>query len=226
MMRSFENRPDAIVVDEPLYAHYLSHTGYEHPGRDEVIAHHESDPRKVADSLLADLPAGKTVFYQKHMAHHLLPHIDRQWIFSLSHAFLIRDPLEVLISYTKKFSTVTVADTGLVQQAELFRLVTERTGERPPVIDARDMLEQPEQMLTQLCNALGIDFKKEMLSWPDGPRQTDGIWAKHWYAEVEKTTGFQPPRKPPKAVPEELREIHQECLEPYLELHRYRICPG
>ena len=37
-MRSWENRPDCRVVDEPLYAYYLAETGLDHPGREEVIA--------------------------------------------------------------------------------------------------------------------------------------------------------------------------------------------
>ena len=38
MMRAWENRPDTVVVDEPLYAEYLARTGLDHPGRDEVLA--------------------------------------------------------------------------------------------------------------------------------------------------------------------------------------------
>ena len=38
LMRSWENRPDTVVVDEPLYAFYLDRTGLDHPGREQVIA--------------------------------------------------------------------------------------------------------------------------------------------------------------------------------------------
>ena len=33
MMRSFENREDTFVIDEPFYAFYLSHSGFNHPGK-------------------------------------------------------------------------------------------------------------------------------------------------------------------------------------------------
>ena len=49
MMRAWENRPDCAVVDEPLYAYYLAHTGLDHPGRDEVIAAGETYWRRVVD---------------------------------------------------------------------------------------------------------------------------------------------------------------------------------
>src|SRR5438045_7923744 len=87
MMRSWGNRPDTFVCDEPLYAHYLLATGKEHPGRDEIIANHETDWRRVVHWLTTGAFKGKTIFYQKHMAHHLLPDIDREWLHSLDHAF-------------------------------------------------------------------------------------------------------------------------------------------
>src|SRR6187431_2035198 len=91
-MRSWGNREDTVVVDEPFYAHYLAATGIEHPGRDEVLAHHERDWRRVVESLLAPLPPGVRVLYQKHMSHHLLPGMGREWLGRMTHAFLIRDP--------------------------------------------------------------------------------------------------------------------------------------
>ena len=78
MMRAWENRPDTVVIDEPLYAFYLTATGLDHPGRDEVIA---SQPRVVAEACCASwpsgpLPPGVTIAYAKHMTHHLLPSVD------------------------------------------------------------------------------------------------------------------------------------------------------
>ena len=38
LMRSWENRQDTVVTDEPLYAFYLQRTGLAHPGREEILA--------------------------------------------------------------------------------------------------------------------------------------------------------------------------------------------
>ena len=92
MMRSFENRGDCAVVDEPFYAHYLAETHADHPGRDEVIAAGKTDWRDVVAMLTGPLPDEASVFYQKHMTHHLLPHIGRDWFADVTHVFLIRDP--------------------------------------------------------------------------------------------------------------------------------------
>ena len=225
MMRSFENRGDTFTCDEPLYAHYLKSTGLSHPGREEIIAHHESDWRKVTEWLTGETPGQRAIFYQKHMAHHLLPEIDRGWLDQLSHCFLIRDPEEMLTSLLQKTPDAGLADTGLPQQLQIFRELRERTGTAPPVIDSRDMLEHPELVCRKLCQALDLEFTEKMLSWPPGRRDTDGIWAKYWYHAVERSTGFQPYRQKPDKVPADKQDILAECQRYYVELYQARLTP-
>ncbi len=225
LMRSWGNRPDTFVCDEPFYAHYLVQTKSAHPGADEVIRHQENDWRKVADWLTGPIPEGKTIFYQKHMAHHLLPNMERNWLDRVTNCFLIREPREMLTSLLHFLPQPTLADTGLPQQVEIFRQVRERTGHTPPVVDARDVLDNPRRTLELLCDALNVPFTKAMLSWPPGRRATDGVWAKYWYAAVEKTTSFQPYTPKPEAVPESLRGLHEQCEELYQQLYPQRLRP-
>jgi hypothetical protein len=224
MMRSWGNRPDTFVCDEPFYAHYLRATGRDHPGADEVIATGETDWRIVTARLTGEVPDGKRILYQKQMTHHLLPEIDRAWLGSVTNCFLIRDPAEVIVSYLKKNNDPALDDIGFVQQAEIFEWVRGRTGAIPLVIDAHDVLENPERILRLLCDAVGIDFTEAMLSWPPGLRQTDGIWAKHWYGEVAKTTGFRkPPHQDREPIPERLRGVYERSRECYARLYEYRL---
>ena len=223
LMRAWGNRPDTVVCDEPFYAHYLLKTGLDHPGREEVIAHHETDWRKVVAWLTGPAAEGKKIFYQKHMAHHLLPEIDRSFLRRLTHCLLIRHPAEMLTSLTKVLPSPRLADTGLPQQLEILQLVREATGVAPPIIDARDILENPRRMLELLCGALGVEFSETMLSWPAGRRPTDGIWAKHWYSAVESSTGFERHRPKQQPVPEHLKPLFDECLSCYGKLHDQRL---
>lgn len=223
MMRAWGNRPDTWVVDEPFYAYYLQATGDPHPGAAEVIADGETDWRKVVAAMTGPVPHGRQIFYQKQMTHHLLPEIERSWLRGLTNCFLIRDPAEVIVSYLKKNHEPSAADLGFIQQAEIFEFVRKETGGVPPVIDAREVLQNPERMLRQLCLAVGVEFTPAMLSWLPGLRETDGVWAKHWYAEVIKTTGFQPYRERRSEVPERLRGVHEECLAIYERLREFRL---
>jgi hypothetical protein len=223
LLRSWGNRPDTFVCDEPLYAHYLLKTGVAHPGVDEVIRSQENDWRKVVAWLTEYAPEGKTVFYQKHMTHHLLPEIDRGWLDRVTNAFLIREPREVVASFVRIAGTPRLEDTGYPQQLEIFDLVWKRTGRVPPVIDARDVLQDPPRLLRLLCAALDVDFTEAMLSWPPGPRDTDGVWAKYWYDAVLKSTSFQPYRPKNEPVPPHLAGLLEQAEAIYHQLHQHRL---
>ena len=223
MMRAWGNRPDTFVIDEPFYAYYLRATGKQHPGANEIIASSDTDWANVVAQLTGPIPKARRIFFQKQMAHHLLPEVEREWLGAVTNCFLIRDPREVIASYIKKREEPALHDLGFVQQAEIFSFVRTRTGSIPPVIDAKDVLDNPERMLRLLCEAVGVEFSKSMLSWPPGLRETDGIWARHWYGEVAKTTSFQPYRPRSARVPAHLQEIYDRCRECYERLHEYRL---
>ena len=222
-MRAWGNRDDTIVIDEPFYAFYLKATGIQHPGAAEVIATGETDWRKIVAHLTGPIPNGKRIFFQKQMTHHLLPQMDRNWLGDVTNCFLVRDPREVISSYIKKREDPALEDLGFVQQAEIFDFVRTHTNAVPPVVDAKDVLQNPERMLRLLCDAIGVKFTNSMLSWPPGLRITDGIWARHWYGEVAKTSSFQAYRPTVSEVPERFREIHERCRECYEQLYQYRL---
>jgi hypothetical protein len=220
LMRSWGSRADTVVIDEPLYGYYLQRTGAPHPGRDEVITTMKNEWREVIDDLTrAPFPAGKSVFYAKHMTHHLLPEVDRGALGGLRHAYLIRDPRQLLASYAKVRAEPVLEDLGLVQQVEIFRMFG------GPVVDSADILRRPERALRALCAALGVPFDPAMLSWPAGPRDTDGVWARHWYDQVWRSTGFGPYRERAAGLPPELRGLAERCLPYYEEMSAHRIRP-
>jgi hypothetical protein len=223
MMRAWDNRDDTVVTDEPFYAFYLQKTDVNHPGAEEVMAQGETDWRKVIAQLTGPVPNGARIFYQKQMTHHLLPEISREWLREVTNCFLIRNPAEVIASYIKKNPDPTLQDLGFMQQGDIFDFVRRETGSVPPVLDAADVLRDPEHILQLLCDAVAVEFKEAMLSWPAGRRETDGVWAKYWYAEVERSTSFQPHRERNIEVPENLRELHARCQEIYENLYQHRL---
>jgi hypothetical protein len=183
-----------------------------------VIASQPTDWRVVLDRLTAGpLPPGVTVGYAKHMTHHLLPEVNRSALAPLRHAHLIRDPRELLASYARVRTEPTLADLGIVQQAEIF----EAFG--GPVVDSRDLLAEPAGILGALCAALDVPFDDRMLSWPAGPRASDGVWAPYWYASVHSSTGFAAYRPPASPLPARLEPLAERCLPYFERLHRYRL---
>ena len=223
LMRAFENRGDTAVWDEPFYAFFLKATGADHPGAADVIAAGETDWRRVVGRLTGDVPSGHAVFFQKHMTHHLLPDVDRAWMDEVENFFLIRDPREVIASYARVRDRVAPEDVGIHQQAEIFDFVASRRQRTPLVIDARDLLENPPGVLRALCDSLGIEFSGNMLSWPPGPRASDGVWARHWYASVQESTGFRPHVPTVRCLPAHLAPLARESERHYRRLWRHRL---
>jgi hypothetical protein len=220
MMRAWENRPDTVVVDEPLYAFYLARTGLDHPGRDAVIASQPTSWQEVLAGLASGpLPPGVRISYAKHMTHHVLPSVDLAAFAPFRHAHLIRDPRSLLASYARVRATPTLDDLGLRQQT---RLLTEFGG---PVIDSADLLAAPEAGLRALCAALDVPFTAAMLSWPPGPRDTDGVWAPHWYGSVWRSTGFVAPDRsaPAPGLDPALEPLLEQCLPYFEELSKNKI---
>ena len=223
LMYSFENRSDCYATDEPLYASFLLNSGTPHPGAKEVIENNESEVGKIIKTLTGPIPDEKQIWYQNHMCHHLPPDSDISWIDNFKNCFLIRNPREVLLSLSKITDSIDLLSTGLPQQLTIFRHVIKISGKIPPVIASADVLEDPESILSVLCESIGIPFSKRMLSWKPGPRNCDGLWGKYWYDSVWKSSGFSPPTPKDGELSEHLHSVLEESTMIYQELREMRI---
>lgn len=215
MMRAWENRGDCMVVDEPFYAYYLRTTGLDHPMRDEVLQSQSQSADDVIEGLLAPLPVGTDCQYQKHMAQHMIGGVNTDWYARVHHAFLIRNPAEMIASYSEKRELGGAADLGLAQQVKIYNLVQSLCDRVLPIIDAKDVLDNPPGMLKALCAALGVPYTGRMCQWPAGRRDSDGVWATHWYNAVEKSTGFAPYRRKEFSLNDRQKRVLDDCLADY-----------
>jgi hypothetical protein len=220
LMYSFAQRCDTRVVDEPLYGHFLRVTETDHPGRDEVLANVDCDGDRVMRELLAPVPGGPEILFMKQMAHHLVG-VDRAFLRATENIFLIRDPEQMLPSLTIQLPGATLADAGLRMQWELYETLVD-AGRSPAVVDSRELLLDPPGVLKQLCERLDIPYVDDMLRWPAGPRPEDGIWAKHWYHAVHRSTGFSPYRHK-ESFPAHLEPLLAECAPWYGKLFEHAI---
>jgi hypothetical protein len=158
------------------------------------------------------------VLFMKQMVHHLTPDLDLGFLDACVNLLLIRDPAEVISSLVNQLPEPTMRDVGLERQVILFRDLRDR-GQEPPVIDARQLLLDPEHVLGVLCDRIGLPWDPAMLSWSAGPRPEDGPWARYWYESVERSTGFGPYRPRSTEVPDPCRELLAACRAFYDELN-------
>lgn len=212
VMYSFRQRDDTRVIDEPLYAHYLRVAGARHPGREKVLAAMDNDGERVVREVVLG-PCDRPVLFMKQMAHHLVE-LDRGFLRQTVNVILTRDPEQMLPSLINQLPHPQIHDTGLAIQSELLRQLHD-LGQNPPVLDSRELLLDPEGVLGELCERIGIPFDRAMLSWPAGPKPEDGVWAPHWYQNVRRSTGFMPYSEKSEPFPEVIKVLLEECRPHY-----------
>ncbi len=223
MMRSFGSRADCAVTDEPFYGAFLKKTGIRQPMADDIIASMDTEWTSVAQVMRGAIPGGKTLWYQKHMPHHMVDKVSISDFPDHRHAFLIRDPDHVVASYAAKRVEVTPDDLGYQRQMEYLDHVAQISGMEPIVLDSADILKDPEQHLKSLCKALDISWDPAMLGWKTGVRDTDGVWASHWYNRVVGTTTFAAATNKQPRLTDHQQRTADRCRKFYNQLLDYRL---
>ncbi len=221
LLYSFAQRADTRALDEPLYAFYLRVSGAKHPGWQEAIEAQEQDGERVVRDVILG-PCATPILFMKQMAHHLVGDLDWGFMSKTANVLLVRDPKQMLPSLINQVPEPTMRDVGLDKQVRLLEYLV-ALGQDPVVLESRQVLENPESVLRQLCGRLGIEFDLGMLSWPAGPKSVDGVWAKHWYHNLHKSAGFEPYRHKTEPFPERLRPLLEECEPLYSRLAQRAI---
>ena len=222
MMYAFGNRVDTAIVDEPYYGAYLHHSGVEHPMNAEVLSSLSHEPEAISAYVTGPVPDGLKIWYQKQLAHHMLPQFSLDWVAQQENVFLIREPARVIASYERKRETLALEDLGFLQQKRIYDYCV-ALGQSPIVLDSDDILADPPAMLAALCAELGIAFDPAMLSWTAGPRAEDGVWAAHWYDAVHRSTGFGAAPGPVPTVGHEFVEILKQAQKIYQQFEVLKL---
>ena len=214
LMRCWSSRNDTYVTDEPFYAHYLKKTKLKHPMHKEIISNYNSNYNEIINHLTNQVPKNKKIWYQKHMAHHILNLENIEWIKNFENCILLRNPKEVIHSYTKKNKLNSVEELGYPQQYEIVKFL-KKINKSYIVIDSNVLLKNPEKILLMWCKKINIKFDKSMLEWEEGNKTTDGIWWKIWYDNVIKTTGFKKFKKRDITIENKYDSIYNESMKYY-----------
>ena len=192
--------------------------------REEVLASPSpQDAGQVAADMLGPVPEGKPVWYQKHMAHHMLEGFPLDWMEGVTNVFLLRSPERVLASYAQKAGE---RDAGRYRLCRPGGIV--RAGRRPAGAGAgggRGRRCAPRSARDAVGAVRGDRpaFDEAMLRWAPGQHRSDGVWAPHWYGAVFKTTGFAPPEEGEPELPEHLRAIAAAARPFYEKMRGFKL---
>lgn len=222
LMYSFAQRADTDVLDEPFYACYLLKSQADHPGKDEVLKSQSADEKEVLKTLLKDHL--KPVLFIKNMAHHIEVMDDLSFLMDVTNIFLIRDPRQIIASYAQVIDQPVMRDIGIEYQYQLFQQLQSK-GKTPVVVDSGLLLQDPPSVLRQLCEKTRIPFTTDMLHWQAGPKPYDGVWAKHWYANVHQSIGFEKQPTSNRQLPRHLLSLYEHAHNYYEKLLPFSLKP-
>ena len=217
LMRSWSSRKDTFVTDEPFYAYYLKETKLKHPQFREIINNYSTNYDEVVNYLINKIPNDKRIWYQKHMAHHILDLKNINWVNNCENCILLRHPKEVISSYSKKNKLNSVEELGYPQQYEIIKYL-KKINRSYIIIDSSELLRNPEKVLSDWCMKINIKFDKSMLKWEKGNHENDGIWWESWYDNVIKTSGFQKYKKKDINIENKYDSIYNESMKYYIHL--------
>ena len=219
LMRSWSSRKDTFITDEPFYAYYLKKTKLKHPMNEIIMKNYSSNYFEIVKYLTNQTPENKKIWYQKHMAHHILDLNNIDWIANFENCILLRNPKEVINSFSKKNILNSVEQLGYPQQYEIIKFLKKR-NKSYVIIDSSELLQNPEQMLSAWCKKININFDKSMLKWEKGNHANDGIWWKVWYDSVIKTTEFQRYKIKDINIENKYDSIYNESMKYYNYLRK------
>ena len=221
LMYSFAQRRDTTVIDEPFYGHYLKLTDADHPGKELILKSMSIEPKEI----LKDISRAREtpVLFLKNMAHHL-HQLDLSFILEWLNVIFIRDPRRIITSLSRVIQKPTIFDIGVKEQFKIYEyLIANRKS--PLIVNSQDLVANPKAVLELLCDAMDILYDQKMLSWKAGPRKEDGIWAKYWYGNVHRSTGFKEQKKNNHTIPVHLIALCDQAMVYYDQLNKLAIKP-
>ena len=221
LMRSFENRKDTSVIDEPFYAYYLHKTKLKHPMYREIIDNYKTNTNEIIKDI-KNMNESKITLI-KHMTHHIDDKFNLDWLKNTKNFFLIRHPELVINSYIKKNQLNNINDLGFKEQLRIFKFVQKFSNNDPVVVNSSSLLKNPEYILKKLCKNIGIKFSSNMLSWPKGKRISDGIWSKVWYQNVINSSQFEKNNERKINLHNKYKKILDDCFNIYSKINKYSI---
>ena len=221
LMYSFAQRKDMSVMDEPFYGIYLDKHDVNHPGREEILSTFPLTLDKTLDWIETKSKASEHLFI-KNMGHHLID-MNVSFLADWTNVFLVRDPKQLIASFAEVIPNPKMQDIALQRQAEIFDIITDMTGQSPIVIDSNEVLKDPPKILQKVCDQVGITFDETMLTWEPNEPVVDVPWAKYWYANVQRSSGFQKQKTSSRPLPDRCRPLYESALPFYQKLSKNAI---
>ena len=190
----------------------------------------KTTPGLTLDNVWTDIQARaeKAPVFLKDFPHYINHMWTPEFLAQFTHAFLIRDPAKTITSMYDKWPDFDEAEVGFPEQRALFDLLWALNGTPPPVIDSDDLLENPHDMTRAFCDAVGIPFRPDALTWEPGADAGQYSWwdGGSFHANLKASTGLRRQKRryvDLDKTPMRVQRVHRRMMPHYLHLHAHRI---
>jgi len=201
----------------------------ENPLWPRATAESKRTPGLTLDSVLETLKAAacRGPVFSKDFPHYIDHIWDEELLALFNHSFLIRDPAKTITSMFDKWPEFHEKEVGFAEQRALFDRLWDRDGEPPPVLDSDDLMENPYKMVKAWCQAVGIRFIPEALSWQPGARDEVSWWdGGSFHANLRNSDGLRPQKRKYidiSQAPHRVKRVYEQVLPHYEHMLPHRL---
>jgi len=183
---------------------------------------------------------GYDVVFVKDMAYYLVNRLDTPEYLPQNyvHTFLLRDPHKSVYSLYKMslnkdltgWDHFDASEVGFKELYQMYLIITQQLKQEAIIVDADDLLKQPESTFQLYCDKVGIKFEDRMLNWEESSPDLAVFqeWMP-WFEGVLTTNTFQPSATKPKSpmmmpdLPRHVQKAIDDNMVYYNKLYALRL---
>lgn len=224
--RTFSQRPDTTIVDEPFVDVYYFSKWRRSDRFGDCEERQDEKPTQVIEEIKSKTKKYPLVF-MKEMAYQGLPYIDEDFLASVINTFIVRHPQEAMASWYRVNEFPTEEEFGFDALKQLWQIVTEQLQQKPIVVEANEFRLNPEKVLREYCQHIGVEFLPEMLTWNEDKWRDCKPYEKNsrakWYKTLDSSRGIIPPTQEEVEIRPEDIGIIKRSHKVYEELAKLAI---
>lgn len=223
--KAFYQRPDTAVLHEPFLDIYY----YSRWRRSDRFGDNSERLDYGSNQVMERIKSQtKPVVFIKEMAYHAFPYIEREFVKApLVNTFLVRNPKKSLLSWYKLNEFPTEEEFGLDSLEAMWKMVMEESKQKPIVVEADILQSDPENTFKSYCQAVGIEFVPEMLSWQEERVKQDSSHKSEvfgpWHNILENSTGILPPTEAVGEIRSEDMPMLERAMKTYEALSQFAL---
>ena len=230
-LKTFFQRTDTKAIHEPYTFIYYFSQWRRSTRWDEYKEYYNYDATAALKTIQTAIDGQKSglVFF-KELPYQVLPYVGdefKEFLSSITNTFLICHPKIAIASWYRINEDITDEEFGFDALAQMWHIVTQDLKQVPIVVETSRFRQDPERVLRQYCQQVGIPFEPDMLTWQDGRLKP---WTAReiefhgkWHRTLDRSTRIMPPAEVEIDIQSQDLERYESALKVYEKLQQIAL---